>query len=77
MECELTLWKPQCWRAVVIPRALYLQMLLPMFIQAINRPLNPEDRALVSILETEVYNQGGSGLPVTKSNWLIVLHILK
>lgn len=52
-------------------------MLPPTFIQAINGTLNPEDMALVPILETEVYNHRASGLPVTKSNWLIALHILK
>lgn len=77
MECELIHWKPQCLRAVVIPKALYLQMLPPMFIRAINGALNPEDMALVHILETEVYNHRASGFPVTKSNWLIVLHVLK
>lgn len=77
MECEFTLSKPQYLREVVIPRALYLQMLLPMFIQSINRPLNPEDMALVPILATKMYNQKGSELPVTKSNWLIVFYLLK
>lgn len=51
MECELALQKPQGLRAVVISKALYLQMLPSMFTQAINWPLNPEAIAPALILD--------------------------